>query len=223
MPPDISHEQSLWNTGLQYVAGVDEVGRGCLAGPVVAAAVIFPKNISLPGVDDSKKLSPRMREQLAPSIESAALAWGIGVVSSSEIDAINILQASRKAMSIAVCALTPSPQHLLIDGRDRIDVPLPQTPIIGGDAISLSIAAASIIAKVYRDRLMTAYQSEFPHFNFSLHKGYGTARHLDELRTHGPTVLHRRSFAPVGRQSSVVSRQEKPQRRRQLQLPTTDD
>lgn len=196
-PDLLEFERIYWQQGVTRLAGVDEVGRGCLAGPVVAAAVVFPVGCFLAGVRDSKQLTAAQRVAVFPLIQSHALAVGLGVVDPIEIDAINILQASRKAMRLAVEALSQSPEHLLLDGRERVDLDLPQTPIIKGDARSLTIAAASIIAKVTRDRLMVAWQTQYPQFSFGVHKGYGTPRHLDELRCHGVTSLHRKTFAPV--------------------------
>lgn len=177
------------------MAGVDEVGRGCLAGPVVAAAVIFPPGTALEGVADSKQLSPARREALFPVITRHAVSVAVGQVGPSEIDAINILRASLQAMQIAVTGLAVCPQHLLVDGRDAIPLALPQTPIIKGDQRSLTIAAASIIAKVTRDRLMVALDQQYPGYDLAAHKGYGTARHVAALRALGPSPIHRRSFA----------------------------
>lgn len=189
-------EQARWAAGDTYVAGVDEVGRGCLAGPVVAAAVIFPPEFLIPGVDDSKRLSPAARERLHPVIVDGAVAVGIGWVDAAEIDIINILQATRRAMRMAVQQLAVSPDHLLIDGRECVALDIPQTAIIGGDRRSHAIAAASIVAKVTRDRMMVAFERDYPGFRFSRHKGYGTAQHLAELLAHGVTPLHRCSFNP---------------------------
>lgn len=189
-------ETRLFEQGFLKLAGLDEVGRGCLAGPVVAAAVIFPPTVTLAGVTDSKKLSPHEREQLYPEIIDKAIAWGIGSVSSGEIDRINILRASLKAMALALGSLKIQPEHLLIDGRFKIDSALPQTPIVRGDLLVFSIAAASILAKVTRDRQMALLEEQYPAFRFSKHKGYGTKEHLREIRTHGLTEIHRRSFSP---------------------------
>lgn len=193
----LTYERDLWSSGVELVAGIDEVGRGCLAGPVVAAAVVLPVGCNLPGVTDSKLLSPPVRERLCKQIVRDSVAWGIGEVGPVEIDEINILQASRKAMVLAVAALGIVPGHLLIDGRHPVDSGIRQTPIISGDQLSLSVAAASIVAKVHRDRMMVSLERAHPQFSFSRHKGYGTPDHLLELSRHGPTVLHRRSFAPV--------------------------
>lgn len=189
-------EQVRWAAGDTRVAGVDEVGRGGLAGPVVAAAVIFPPECLIPGIDDSKRLSPATRERLYTVIVGHAIAVGIGWVDAAEIDAINILQATRCAMRMAVQQLAVPPDYLLIDGRERLALDIPQTAIIGGDRRSHTIAAASIVAKVTRDRMMVAFERDYPGFQFSRHKGYGTAQHIAELQAHGVTSLHRRSFRP---------------------------
>lgn len=191
-----SYERALWPR-CQRIAGVDEVGRGCLAGPVVAAAVIFPPHIHLAGVDDSKKLSARQREALCVQIQDQALAWGIGMLDAAQIDRVNILQASRQAMRLAILQLPALPDHVLVDGRDRIPMDVEQTTIVQGDARCFSVAAASILAKVTRDRLMATLEVQYPGFSFATHKGYGTPQHLRELDRYGPTPLHRQSFAPV--------------------------
>ena len=178
------------------LAGIDEAGRGPLAGPVVASAVIFRSPVSIPGLDDSKRLSPRFREGLYKRIASQALI-GLGVVSEEVIDRINILQATRLAMRQAVLNLAVTPGLLLIDGNIQLNLPLPQQSIVGGDGRSASIAAASVIAKVYRDHWMRKLDREFPDYGFALHKGYATSRHLEALQLKGPTRVHRRSFQPV--------------------------
>lgn len=193
----LQRETDLHQKGIRYVAGVDEVGRGCLAGPVFAAAVIFPLHIFIDGVDDSKKLSPQRREELFPLICSSALSWSVARIEADEIDRINIHRASLFAMQKAVEDLRPGAEHILVDGR----FPLPgfsqrQEAIIGGDGLCHVIAAASILAKVSRDRWMVETSREYPGFSFDRHKGYGTARHLDEIRHNGLTPLHRRSFKP---------------------------
>ncbi len=193
----LRHERAWWARSFLKVAGVDEVGRGCLAGPVVAAAVILPPQLLIPGVDDSKKLTAKLREGLFPIIIGRALASGFGMVAPEEIDRINILQATLKAMKAAVESLAIRPDVVLIDGRDALDLDIPQETIINGDCLSHSIAAASIIAKVTRDRMMTALQAQFPNFGFANHKGYGTEDHRDEIRRFGPTPIHRRSFKGV--------------------------
>lgn len=182
--------------GESPLAGVDEAGRGPLAGPVVAAAVIFRRKVSLPGLDDSKKLSPRRRENLFGKIIRQALV-GIGRVSESVIDEVNILQATRLAMREAVLALPQTPGLLLIDGRIRLDLPVPQKGIVRGDAQSAVIAAASIVAKVYRDHWMRELDPIYPHYGFARHKGYPTRSHLQALRLKGVTQIHRKTFRPV--------------------------
>ncbi|MGH7597740.1 MAG: ribonuclease HII [bacterium] len=190
-------ENMLWQQGLHLVAGVDEVGRGPLAGPVVAAAVIFPPDFFLPAVDDSKKLSLEMREQLYPRIIESCTTYGVGIVSVEEIDRINIYQAAMLAMRKALSQLSPAAQHVLVDGNRSIPkLDLPQTTIIKGDGLSFTIGAASIIAKVVRDRIMLDYHRQFPHYGFDGHKGYPTPAHIAALRRHGPCEIHRRSFHP---------------------------
>ena len=183
--------------GLQFVAGVDEAGRGPLAGPVLAAAVILQPGSTIEGVNDSKKLTERQRNLLFDRILSSALTVGIGSASPEQIDRINILQATRQAMLDAVHQLTPLPDALLIDGITPIASPIPQQTIKQGDSRSASIAAASIIAKVTRDRLMMDYDRQYPQYGFSRHKGYGSAEHLAALRQHGPCPIHRTSFGGV--------------------------
>lgn len=193
----LQFEQRLWGRGVKSVAGVDEAGRGCLAGPVVAAAVILPVDFSLPGLDDSKKIAPKKRAALYDAIRSQAVAIGVGQIEADEIDRLNILQASLKAMREALAALDPAPQHALIDGHIRPGSSFEETAIVDGDARSQSIAAASIIAKVHRDRLMVDYEATYPEYGFAAHKGYGSAEHISALRANGPCPLHRRSFGPV--------------------------
>lgn len=192
-------EEELRTQGFRLIAGIDEVGRGCLAGPVVAAAVILPENRDcFNEVDDSKKLSPQKRESCFDLILEKALALGVGVVEASDIDRMNISRASLKAMRLAVEAMNRWPDFLLIDGNQPIKtVMLPQWPMIKGDAKCLSIAAASIVAKVTRDRLMQKLATQYPGYRFDLHKGYGTAKHLEELKNLGPTPIHRLSFGSV--------------------------
>lgn len=187
------------------IAGVDEAGRGPLAGPVVAAAVILKKRIQLPGLNDSKQIPPRRREALFSQILSRA-AVGVGIVSEIVIDQINILQATRRAMREALLALSPTPTLILIDGPIQLDVPVPQVKVIAGDARSASIAAASIVAKVFRDRVMQEWDRLYPGYGFARHKGYPTEEHLQVLRQRGPIGIHRKSFHPVSqlvRESSV--------------------
>lgn len=187
-------EEALLAGGFRLVAGVDEAGRGCLAGPVVAAAVILPAGCHLQGLKDSKQLTPRQRELFFDLIRSTAEAYATGVVGPEEIDASDILRASLEAMRMAVEALPLQPECLLIDGPFGIDHPLPQRPLVKGDQLSLSIAAASVIAKVSRDRMMCELERDYPSFRFSTHKGYGTARHVEEIRRHGLTPIHRKTF-----------------------------
>jgi len=190
-------EKTAYNSGFTYVAGIDEAGRGPLAGPVTAAAVILPVGLSIPGVDDSKKLSPDKREKLFETIMTQALSVGVGVIGPAEIDLINILQATRRAMLAAVQQLTPQPDCLLIDGINTIDSAIAQKTIKKGDSLSLSIAAASIIAKVTRDRFMIEMDLKYPGYGFSGHKGYGSAAHLDAIRMLGPSPIHRLTFRGV--------------------------
>ncbi len=187
----------LFDSGVRRVAGVDEVGVGPLAGPVVAAAVILPQTVDLPRINDSKKLSPALREQLDDMIRRQALAIGIGEVSPAEIDRMNIFQASLEAMRRAVAALDPEPDFLLVDARRVPGVEIRQQALIHGDAIDGSIAAASIVAKVFRDRLMSELDVRYPGYGFARHMGYGTAMHIDALQRLGASDVHRRSFSPV--------------------------
>lgn len=193
----LKFEKTAHSNGFTYVAGIDEAGRGPLAGPVMAAAVILPAGLSIIGVDDSKKLTPDKREKLFEIIMAQALAVGVGIMSPAEIDRINILQATRHAMRAAVQQLSPRPDYLLIDGISTIDSTIPQKTIKKGDSLSLSIAAASIIAKVTRDRFMIEMDSNYPGYGFSGHKGYGSAAHLDAIRRLGPSPIHRLTFGGV--------------------------
>ncbi len=190
-------EREYYSQGVFNIAGVDEVGRGCLAGPVVAAAVILPYPCSIQGLRDSKKLSATKRHHLSQLIHEQALAFALGIVDAQMIDTINILQASLLAMKMAVEALQVKAGLLLVDGNATIPISYQQRCLVQGDDRSVSIAAASIIAKVHRDQLMCAYEKQFPEYRFALHKGYGTAQHQQELKTHGPSALHRKSFRPV--------------------------
>ena len=190
-------QNAFHQEGYQVIAGVDEVGRGCLAGPVCAAAVILPIGLRIPKLDDSKKLKPEVREQVNAVVLQKAIAWHIVMVSVEEIDQLNILWASMKAMKLAVEGLAQAPDLLLVDGNRETELKIPQRAIVEGDGRCASIAAASVIAKVARDRYMTEQQEIYPGFSFASHKGYGTPQHLRELDTHGPTPLHRRSFSPV--------------------------
>jgi len=192
------YERSLWEKGVQFIAGIDEAGRGPLAGPVVAAAVIFHPDTNIPGINDSKKLTANRRQQLLEIIQQEAVEVTTGIVHEKEIDRINILQATFKAMRKAVGSLSHRPGHLLIDGRPLPEKFYPQTPIVQGDKKCYSVAAASIVAKVTRDRMMIEYDEMFPQYGFARHKGYGTKAHYEALRTHGPCEIHRKSFRLKG-------------------------
>ena len=192
----LRYEKKAWSSGATMVAGVDEVGRGSLFGPVVAAAVILDPSYRIRGLRDSKLLLAERREVLARRIREHALAWAFAAVDAARIDQINIYHASRVAMREAVSLLAPAADHLLIDAM-RIDYELPQQPIIHGDALSASIAAASILAKVERDSIIRQWDPVFPEYGLASNKGYSTPRHLAALREHGPSPLHRQSFAPV--------------------------
>ncbi len=197
-PPDnLIFEKAAYFNGATYVAGIDEAGRGPLAGPVMAAAVILPEGLVINGVDDSKKLTPERREKLFKIIMESALSVGVGIVTPKDIDLINILQATRRAMLAAVLQLTPQPDYLLIDGISTIDSVIPQKTIKKGDSLSLSIAAASIIAKVTRDRYMIEMDAKYPGYGFAGHKGYGSAVHLDAIKRLGPSTIHRLTFGGV--------------------------
>jgi ribonuclease HII len=191
-------EGKLWDQGFTTLAGVDEVGRGPLAGPVVAACVVLSQDFFLPGVDDSKKLTPKKREALFGQILESAHEVGIGIVGQKTIDRVNILNASLKAMWKAVNQLKTQPEFILVDGNQRIpNLPLPQMPVVKGDSQSLSIAAASIVAKVTRDRIMLKYHRKYPEFCFADHKGYATKVHIEALKAFGPCQIHRKSFKQV--------------------------
>jgi ribonuclease HII len=193
----LTHERELWGRGFCHLAGVDEAGVAPLAGPVVAAAVILPHDFKPRGIDDSKKLSPEEREELEVAIKHHALAYSVGLGEVEDIDRINIYHASLLAMRRAVLGLALRPDHLLVDARTVPEVDFPQRGIIRGDAISLSIAAASILAKTHRDRLMRAYAGEYPGYGFERHKGYPTPDHVAALARIGVCPIHRRSFTPV--------------------------
>jgi len=193
-----ARERQLRNAGAQHVAGVDEVGMGPLAGPVVAGAVVLPERVDLAGLDDSKRLTPQNRTRLGMAIREQAIAVGIGFVSSQELDRINVYRAGLLAMERAVADLSVMPDHVLVDARTIPGLDVPQTAIVGGDRLEGSIAAASIVAKVYRDEWMTRLAERYPGYGFERHKGYGTREHLAALERLGPTPDHRRSFAPVG-------------------------
>ncbi|PLR87487.1 MULTISPECIES: ribonuclease HII [Bacillus] len=190
------HEKRIHSEGFQLIAGIDEVGRGPLAGPVVAAAVILPDDFYLPGIDDSKKLTEQKREEYDEYIRSYAVNIGIGRIEAEEIDRINIYEATKKAMLSAVAQLNPKPDYLLIDAV-KLETPYPYEAIIKGDGSSMTIAAASIVAKVYRDRLMKEASIQYPHYHFSKNMGYGTKEHLEAIQTYGISPYHRKSFAPV--------------------------
>lgn len=207
--PDLSYELTIQHEKeLRYIAGLDEAGRGALAGPVVAAAVILPINNlqtidSLREVDDSKRLSAKKRERLFDLIIEKAVAFGIGICSAAVIDEIGIIPATKRGMETAVSQLSPAPQYLLVDGRLKLTaIPLPQQSIIRGDSHSLSIAAASILAKVTRDRLMIALDSQHPTYGFAQHKGYGTLFHRQAIAKYGATAVHRHTFRPIRKEIS---------------------
>jgi ribonuclease HII len=194
----LKHERALRQRGCLRVAGIDEAGRGPLAGPVVAAAVILPERFRHRVLTDSKKLSPKWREQIFAELTGCAeIFWATAVVEVAEIDRINILRATHEAMRRAVGALPVPPEHVLIDGLPVRPFPIEQTALIGGDGLSFSIAAASVIAKVTRDRIMVEMDARHPAYGFAQHKGYGTELHLARLRAHGPCPIHRQSFLPV--------------------------
>jgi len=191
-------EQQAHSEGFRFIAGVDEVGRGCLAGPVVAAACILDIAKPLPKyLNDSKKLTAERRDEIAAELRETAVCFAVGQVEADEIDRINILEATKLAMLKAIAELDPAADHLLIDALRLKLSPLPQRAIIKGDSISVSIAAASVIAKTFRDDLMAEYADEFPEYGFEKHFGYGTKHHLDAIRRHGPCVLHRMTFRGV--------------------------
>jgi ribonuclease HII len=190
-------ERAAHQRGYRYVAGIDEAGRGPLAGPVVAAAVILPSEFDLPGLTDSKRLSARQRETLYPLIRKQAVAVGIGLASAEEIDRYNILQATLQSMQQAVGRLNCAADYLLVDGISRIPTSIPQETLKKGDLRSLSISAASIVAKVVRDRIMLTYDKQYPQYGFARHKGYGTSEHMQAIAHVGPSALHRKTFRGV--------------------------
>lgn len=187
-------EDGFYSRGVNVICGVDEAGRGPLAGPVCAAAVILPKHLQLPGLTDSKKLSDKKRRELFPLIREQAMAWGVGFASEAEIDEINILQATFLAMKRAMAQLSLSPELALIDGNRETDFGLPVHTVVKGDSLSANIAAASILAKVSRDDYMLDMARQYPQYGFEIHKGYGTRAHYDALREFGPCPIHRRTF-----------------------------
>ncbi len=209
--PDLEFEQALWEQNIRQIAGFDEAGRGAWAGPVVAGAVILPMDIkimqTLQGVRDSKQLKAERRTVLAGLIHEQALAWAVGESSAAEIDALGILPATRLAMQRALMALSVSAEHLLIDALFLPDVDRPQTALIKGDQRSLSIAAASILAKTHRDAWMVDCVQSYPQYAFARHKGYGTALHQQRLEEFGPCAIHRRTFAPI---AALLSESPKP-------------
>ena len=192
----LAYEKVCYARGMELIAGVDEVGRGPLAGPVVAAAVILPKACKIPGLNDSKKIPKSKHKEIYEAVLQNAIAIGIGIKDNHVIDQVHIYEATKLAMMEAIGLLEPQPQHLLIDAM-KLDLPIPQTSIIKGDANSLSIAAASIVAKVTRDQMMEEFDKEYPGYDFAQNAGYGTANHLAGLHQLGATPIHRRSFEPV--------------------------
>lgn len=198
----LTYEKELYAQGIQLIAGVDEVGRGPLAGPVVAAAVILPKNCKIPGLNDSKKIPKSKHQAIYQAVLDQAISVGIGVKDNHVIDQVNIYEATKLAMLEAIHELDPQPQHLLIDAM-KLDLPISQASIIKGDANSLSIAAASIVAKVTRDRMMAAYDQEYPGYDFAQNAGYGTTKHLEGLEKQGVSPIHRRSFEPIKSMTDV--------------------
>ncbi len=192
--PSFEIEEKYTAEGYSVICGIDEAGRGPLSGNVVAAAVILPRDVDIPGLNDSKKLTEKKREKLFPVIMEKAIAVGVGMATPEEIDRLNILNADMLAMRRAVEALDVSPDLALVDGNIARDFPLPAIPVIKGDALSLSIAAASVIAKVTRDRMCLEDDAAYPVYGFGKHKGYGTKEHMEALRTYGPSPIHRRSF-----------------------------
>ena len=194
----LEHENALRARGFSFIAGIDEAGRGPLAGPVVAAAVVLPRDYHHDTLRDSKQLTHTQRERLYDElIVRSDVHWAVAIVTHREVDKLNILRATHKAMRTAAAQLAAEPDHVLIDGLPVRHFPIVQTALVGGDGLSFSIAAASVIAKVTRDRVMLDFDREFPEYGFAQHKGYGTALHLERLRLHGPCPIHRRSFLPV--------------------------
>lgn len=198
----LTYEKELYAQGIQLIAGVDEVGRGPLAGPVVAAAVILPENCKIPGLNDSKKIPKSKHQAIYQAVLDQAISVGIGVKDNHVIDQANIYEATKLAMLEAIHELDPQPQYLLIDAM-KLDLPISQTSIIKGDANSLSIAAASIVAKVTRDQMMAVYDQEYPGYDFAQNAGYGTTKHLEGLEKQGVSPIHRRSFEPIKSMTDV--------------------
>lgn len=203
----LRYEVELWERGVERIAGVDEAGMAPLAGPVVAAAVVLPRDFRARGIDDSKRLDARQRERLAVIIKAAATCWAVGVTSVEEIDALNIYRAGLLAMRRAVEGLVSTPEHLLVDARRLPELAIPQQGIVHGDALSLTIAAASILAKTTRDAMMAGFDRTYPGYGFARHKGYPTADHVAALSSLGACPLHRRSFAPVRQVLGLVPAQ----------------
>lgn len=204
----LKYERDLYKNNITLIAGVDEAGRGPLCGPVVAAAVILPKNYELEGLNDSKQLSEKKREEYFEILQKEALAIGVGIVSPKEIDEINILEASRKAMYIALDNLDITPEYILSDAMSLNDIDIPSRPIIHGDALSLSIAAASVIAKVTRDHIMYEMDLKYPEYNLKKHKGYPTREHLELIKKYGVTEEYRMSYRPVKRVLEELNKNE---------------
>lgn len=191
------YERQAFRDGYQRIAGLDEVGRGPLAGPVVAAAVILPRRFFIPGINDSKKLTGKQRIHLAAEIRKVAIAWSVASVFPPYLDRINILNATREAMRLCVCHLYPQPDFLLIDALELYDINIRQRALIKGDSLSASIASASILAKVDRDSAMEAFEEIYPGYGFAKHKGYATREHIERIMQSGPCAIHRSSFEPV--------------------------
>ena len=200
----LDYERELYKDNIKFIAGVDEVGRGPLCGPVVAAACILKENYYLEGLNDSKKLSEKKRDKLFDILINECVAYGIGIVEPKRIDEINILEASKEAMKIAISNLSVKPEHVLIDAV-KLDLDVPSTPIIKGDAKSTSIAAASVIAKVTRDRMMCDLDKEYPEYGFASHKGYPTKKHIEAVKEHGVLDFYRFTFSPI----SEIIKEEK--------------
>jgi len=212
-PPKIfdplSYEKDLWGKGIRFIAGIDEAGRGPWAGPVVAGAVVLPEGCYISGLADSKTLSPKKREQFFKIIKEKAIFYSTGIIKSKEIDNLNILQATFKAMKRALEKLPTRPQFLLVDGNRRIPgIDIPQLALVKGDSLSLSIQAAGVLAKVTRDQIMHRLDKKFPSYGFSRHKGYGTREHEKKLKRFGPTALHRFSFSPVEKTSRSFTKKQ---------------
>ncbi|MBU0700087.1 ribonuclease HII [bacterium] len=210
-------EKMAYMSGYEMIGGIDEAGRGPLAGPVVASVVILPQGLVIPGINDSKKLTPQQRERLYKIISTAAIDWGVGIVEPEVIDQVNILQATYMAMRQAVAKLRVNPRLLLVDGNLSVpDVEIPQYPVPRGDTFVASIQAASIISKVIRDKIMVEYDAIYPEYGFAKHKGYGTELHLQAIEQHGACGIHRTTYAPVrellSRQVLVNKRKRRPQR-----------